>query len=718
MSEQIVEVEGIGKKSILSQFVDPLWVSRKRYIVLSGGAGSGKAIEVNQSVLIPGGSKPMKDICVGDSVISASGFPSKVIHKIDVGTVPTYEIEFEDGRSCLCSGDHLWEYAVCSSCKIPHYPLWKIGTTENLLSAMSTSKVIIPLTSPVRTVRSSDMRSDPYTVGCSGSDDEKLDCFNHGGLEDRWNLLRGIFDSSAVVDRVFSCVKCSYHSSNDKSIICTLVQCLGGICTCNGNYIACEFRGCAIPVFRAGDKIREYQRYCLKSVGHAMEIRRITPVGDKHCQCIAIDDPSELFLVNDYIVTHNSHATAERVSTLFLTQHNCEFGVIRGTSPALTKTAYRGTDGIIESLKRMGIDTLSNGWLNKTDKILTNPLNNNIVYFIGVDDPEKIKSLSLNYVWAEEATELNPDKFDQLNMRLRKYVPGVTNQFFLTYNPISYNNWAVQQFQINPTPYFKENTYLSFSTFFQNPYIKIEAARAMLEKAKHNRNYYYTYILGQPGKPLGQVYPNIMQSASSTWPDEVNYIEPYYGVDWGYVDPMVLIECRDYMGTTYCRCLYYSTHHTVDDLANFMREIHVNPSAPIYCDSASPERINLLYKYGFTGAVKALSKDIDAGITCLQSRSIVIDVAGPYGAVFSFELGGYTYMPDPMDSSKFLEHQVIDINNHAMDAMRYAIFSHFLYGREFSVGSFSTLDMASELNQMSRSKEFTLPNGSIPNENR
>ncbi len=402
-----------------------------------------------------------------------------------------------------------------------------------------------------------------------------------------------------------------------------------------------------------------------------------------------------------------SYAIATRIAYLFLHQHDCQFLVVRGTLPALKRTAYLGKDGVVAMLAKMGADPIKKGWLNKTDKIMTHPTNGNVMYFSQVDDPEKLKSMNVNYIWAEEATELDPNKFAQLNARLRNPVEGVTSQFFLSYNPISYTNWAVQQFQVNPTPYYKENSCVAHSDFSQNPNLDMAYIRAMIDKAKHDSNFYHTYVLGIPGKPLGQIYPNIQQSSSDTWPKDVWSVEPYYGVDWGYIDPMVLVEARDYDGTTYCRCLYYASNHTPNDLADFMHAINLKPNAPIYCDSASPERIELLAHLGFPLAIKAM-KEINAGITCLQGRHIIIDNSGPFGAKFSDELGGYTYQPDPMDSSRFIEGKPIDVNNHIMDAMRYAIYTQYMRQREFIVSTFKDQQFKHDLQEMNSGRSMIL----------
>lgn len=781
------DADGIKQEALLTQFLDPLWRSKKRYIVLAGGAGSGKAVCVDDLVVTPTGNRQMKDIEVGDFVVSQNGKPTKVIHKIDVGTVATYEMTFDDGRTCRCSGDHLWNYSRTKRTWEKSGQVWKVATTEQLKTMVEQEaknvrhyRIAVPLCEPVEFINF--MRHpaiEPYLLGLllgdgcitvphtgtsvnvTNMDKEVIDyckaspyyrttykksgteavtlvldglqpalrslgllgCDSYGkfvpdsylraSVEQRWELLRGLMDTDGTVDKQGHPSYCT-SSKRLADDVTFLVRSLGGYCkvttkiptyTSNGEkkqgavayilYIV--FNGEPKQLFRIARK--QKRMTLVYNGGHGekkLAITSIVRIADQHCQCIAVDNPSSLFLIDDFIVTHNSQAVSTRMAYLFLTVHNCQFLVVRGTLPALKRTAYLGDVGVISAMKRMGVDPIAKGWLNKTDKVMIHPTNGNIMYFSQVDDPEKIKSMNVNYIWAEEATELDPNKFAQLDARLRNETTGIDNQFFLSYNPIAYSNWAVQMFQVNPTDYYKENTYVSFSNFTQNPYLGMPYIRALLEKAKHDTNFYHTYVLGIPGRPLGQIYPSIKQSPSATWPKEVWSIEPYYGVDWGYIDPMVLVEARDYAGTTYCRCLYYASNRTPNDLADFMHSIQLKPNAPIYCDSASPERIELLAHLGFPLAVRAM-KEINAGITCLQGKSIVIDNSGQYGAKFSDELGGYTYEPDPMDSSKFIEGKPIDVNNHIMDAMRYAIYTQYMRQRSFMVETFNAQQFQQDL---------------------
>ena len=75
---------------------------------ISSVPGSGKAQPLYSKVLTPNGFVPMKDIKVGDTVISGTGNYSKVCGVYPQGKKPIYEITFDDGSKCRCSDQHLW----------------------------------------------------------------------------------------------------------------------------------------------------------------------------------------------------------------------------------------------------------------------------------------------------------------------------------------------------------------------------------------------------------------------------------------------------------------------------------------------------------------------------------------------------------------------------------------------------------------------------------
>lgn len=93
---------------------------------------------------------------------------------------------------------------------------------------------------------------------------------------------------------------------------------------------------------------------------------------------------------------------------------------------------------IIQLLKEYGVYREERH--NKTAS--TYSYKNNIIQFASLDEIDKIKSTSFNYIFVEEANEISFDEFIVLKTRLRGTVKeGELNQIFLACNPSDSFGW-------------------------------------------------------------------------------------------------------------------------------------------------------------------------------------------------------------------------------------------------------------------------------------
>lgn len=134
--------------------------------------------------------------------------------------------------------------------------------------------------------------------------------------------------------------------------------------------------------------------------------------------------------------------------------------------------------------------------INKSDFTISCKLNGNQIIFKGLDDVEKIKSMTfesgeLTDIWIEEASEAEEDDYKQLNIRLRG--GKSKKQIVLSLNPIDINHWIKQKLIDT-----KKATYLH-TTYKDNHFIDDEYKRE-LESYKETDPYYYNvYCLGMWG---------------------------------------------------------------------------------------------------------------------------------------------------------------------------------------------------------------------------
>lgn len=121
--------------------------------------------------------------------------------------------------------------------------------------------------------------------------------------------------------------------------------------------------------------------------------------------------------------------------------------------------------------------------------------NGNEVLFAGLDDVEKLKSISgITSIWIEEASELDASDFRQLDIRLRGQSRNY-KQMIITFNPIDVNHWLKKEF----FDVRKANAVTLHSTYKDNKFLDAEAV-AVLESFKESDPYYYdVYALGEWG---------------------------------------------------------------------------------------------------------------------------------------------------------------------------------------------------------------------------
>ena len=203
--------------------------------------------------------------------------------------------------------------------------------------------------------------------------------------------------------------------------------------------------------------------------------------------------------------------------------------------------------------------------------------------------------------------------------------------------------------------------------------------------------------------PLGQIYPNIgfspIRHGTLTFGSKLSILWGRLGIHRRYDASWSAVITA---GKIYARCLYYKTRRDTDDLVAFMKSRKINLGAAIYCDYASPERIQRFIEAGFDNSRKA-NKEVSAGISHVRTKMIVGSNSGTNGEMFAKEVAGYAYKQDPNDSSKFIESPE-EGNEHILDALRYAIVSNDRSG-EYSIGALELTDFDDVITGFSKNKK-------------
>jgi len=309
---------------------------------------------------------------------------------------------------------------------------------------------------------------------------------------------------------------------------------------------------------------------------------------------------------------------------------------------------------------------------NKTDMSLTFAPNGGRIISMGLDDVEKLKSIAdITGFWIEEATEINQDDFEQVDLRLRGKTPSY-KQIILSFNPISRLHWLKKRF------FDSEQHGLTTTlrtTYRDNRFLDNEDVQKIELLKVQNPALHRVYGEGEWGVLEGLIYgPPIMDK----WPEKFD--DQFYGMDFGFNNPTVLIWCgsKDFnhatrMGDVYLREVIYQSGLTTPDIADLLRSNGVDPSAVIWADPAEPDRIRELSKHGFN--VKPARRmesggkgSVKAGIDFLSSLRLH---SKPSNVNLNTEWETYSWQ---QKDGQYID-EPVKFADHAMDAMRYAIWS-------------------------------------------
>lgn len=295
-----------------------------------------------------------------------------------------------------------------------------------------------------------------------------------------------------------------------------------------------------------------------------------------------------------------------------------------------------------------------------------------ILYFFGVDDPMKIKSIKppngyIGIVWLEEADQfLGMDEIRNLNQSLLR--GGKEYIEFVSFNPPkSRDHW------INAELFVDDAARLVHASTYQDMPVAWLGEQFFLEAEKlkaHNERAYRHEYLGEATGTGGAVFENVA-NRRMTDPEIAAFGRVYHGLDFGFaVDPLAFLSCA------YDRKredVYIFEEIYEQRLSNSRATARIRPLAGqnvIYADSAEPKSIAEMKGLGLRifGARKGRDS-VAHGIKWLQDRAhIYIDKVRCPHTYREF----VTYAYERNREGQFIS-AYPDRNNHAIDAARYAL---------------------------------------------
>lgn len=316
---------------------------------------------------------------------------------------------------------------------------------------------------------------------------------------------------------------------------------------------------------------------------------------------------------------------------------------------------------------------------NKSPLRITYLPRGNYMVFRGAQYPERIKSLKdsrfpFAIAWVEELAEFRTE--DEVTTITNSLLRGELGEdlqykFFFTYNPPKRKqSWVNKKYG---TQFISGNTFVHHSTYLDNPFIAKEFIKEAEEtKKKNEMKYRWEYL----GEAIGSgITPfNNLEFRKITDEEVANFDNIRNANDFGYAtDPnaFVRIHYDKKKNGIYIFDELYKHQLSNRKLAEWLKEKGYDNDV-IFADSAEPKSIAELKNDFGISKIKGVKKGPDSvefGERWLDDLDFIcIDPKRTPNAAFEFE--NIDYQTDRDGNPK---PRLIDKDNHAIDAVRYAM---------------------------------------------
>lgn len=350
-----------------------------------------------------------------------------------------------------------------------------------------------------------------------------------------------------------------------------------------------------------------------------------------------------------------SHYSCQKILFRIITEDNHRILICRKVARTLRRSVFQLFQDYIS---KWDINNLF--IINKSEMNIVFKSNGNMILFVGIDDPEKLKSIErITNIWIEEATELSLNDFNEIDRRLRgktKYY----KQIMLSFNPIINTNWTFKRFfEGNP-----KNTYTLRTTYKDNKFLDNEY-KELLEGYTGNARTVFT--LGEYGKLEHAVYSN--WDLIDNFPETDKAI---FGLDFGFTNPQALVKVYLRENDLYLEERMYERKQTIPELISFLENEKLQNKL-IVADSEAPATIEEIKRAGFYNIIACLKGpgSVEEGIKFMEGLKIHV-TRGSTNLIKEMQ----SYQRKVDKDGNVLE-VVEKSNDHLLDGARMVVYSHY-----------------------------------------
>lgn len=404
-----------------------------------------------------------------------------------------------------------------------------------------------------------------------------------------------------------------------------------------------------------------------------------------------------------------SHFATDYFLALITAPRYFRGGFVRGTFGEIKTGLYRAFKDRVVKADSEGEVRIEDFKFNDTELTVRYVPTGNIIISKGLkksnlNQAANLKGLEgLTHLIIEEAEDSNEDDIDKLDDTLRTVLVDNIQIIFL-FNPPHKNHYLIKRnynlieanatdVHGNPLPGWyraipKHNPELLsiHGTYKDNA--------KNLNESNKRKNYNY----GDPNSPYynpdkycrdvlglvsegkkGRIFTRCKPMTYALF-KSLPYAS-FYGLDFGFNDPVAIPECKYHNGKLFIHELLYQPGLDNDELADKMQAFGIGKRA-VYADSAEPKSIKTLQKKGFN--VKPTEKGADSiayGIRELKAIEIYITEESKN---MWMEAEEYHWALDAIKEPTDVPE---DDKNHLWDAIRYAYTMHCLKKQGVTIGT-------------------------------
>lgn len=233
---------------------------RSKYYLRSAPSGAGKALPNSTKIPTPSGWKFVGDVQVGDYLFDRHGSPTKVLGVYPQGKKKVWEVDLVDGRTALCCEDHLWSFYTQDSEQL---------ITESLkdMTKRWPTRMFLPRCGAAE-YDGQKIDFDPYQFGLNLNHEDIPQTLIQGTIEQRRAFFLGLLSNPK---------KLNAKQEDDARLMAF------GL----GQYYSASVNKMEL--------VHTTEIFSIRELNYSEEMT-----------CFLVDNDEHLFLMNDYIVTHNS----------------------------------------------------------------------------------------------------------------------------------------------------------------------------------------------------------------------------------------------------------------------------------------------------------------------------------------------------------------------------------------------------------------------------